>query len=86
MVFCLVVGGVTSPYTLSGPTTKKTLFICVSSLREGVKNKDFFVDALHNKVRPSMEVYITSFQLKINKIDVQGELHLSFRLSMQTTI
>ena len=33
MFFCLVVGGVTTPYTLSGPTTKKnTHFLCVSSL------------------------------------------------------
>ena len=31
--FCLVVGGVTPPYTLSGPTTKKNTFLCVSSLR-----------------------------------------------------
>ena len=31
--FCLVVRGVYPPYTLSGPTTKKTLFLCVSSLR-----------------------------------------------------
>ena len=32
VVFCLVVGGggVTPPYTLSGPTTKKnTFFMCV---------------------------------------------------------
>ena len=35
VVFCLVVGGVTPPYTLSGPTTKKTLFLCVSSLIGG---------------------------------------------------
>ena len=28
--FCLVVGGVTPPYTLSGPTTKNnTFFMCV---------------------------------------------------------
>ena len=32
VVFCLVVGGVTPPYTLSGSTTKKTFFLCVSSL------------------------------------------------------
>ena len=34
VVFCLVVGGVTPPYTLSGPTTKKTTFLCVSSLND----------------------------------------------------
>ena len=27
--FCLVVGGVTPPYTISGPTTKKTTFFYV---------------------------------------------------------
>ena len=33
VVFCLVVGGVTPPYTLSGPTTKKnTFFMCVLPL------------------------------------------------------
>ena len=33
VVFCLVVGGVTPPAPLSGPTTKKTtFFLCVSSL------------------------------------------------------
>ena len=32
LFFCLVVVGVTPPYTLSGPNTKKTLFLCVSSL------------------------------------------------------
>ena len=31
--FCLVVGGVTPPYTLSGPTTKKTLFYVCLPLR-----------------------------------------------------
>ena len=31
--FCLVVRGVYPPYTRSGPTTKKTTFLCVSSLR-----------------------------------------------------
>ena len=30
--FCLVVRGVYPPYTLSGTTTKKTFFLCVSSL------------------------------------------------------
>ena len=39
VVFCLVVGGVTPPYTLSGPTTKKHFFLCVSSLR--AKTIDF---------------------------------------------
>ena len=32
VVFCLVVRGVYPPYTLSGPTTKKNTFLCVSSL------------------------------------------------------
>ena len=33
--FCLVVRGVYPPYPLSGPTTKKTLFIlCVSSISD----------------------------------------------------
>ena len=31
-IFCLVVGGVTPPYTLRGPTTKKNTFLYVSSL------------------------------------------------------
>ena len=30
--FCLVVRGVYPPYNLSGPTTKKITFLCVSSL------------------------------------------------------
>ena len=30
VIFCLVVGGFTPPYTLNGPTTKKnTFFMCV---------------------------------------------------------
>ena len=29
VLFYLVVGGVTPPYTLSGPTTKKTIFFYV---------------------------------------------------------
>ena len=34
IVFCLVVGGVTPPYTLSGPNTKKnTFFMCVFPIR-----------------------------------------------------
>ena len=32
VVYCLVFRGVYPPYTLGGPTTKKTLFLCVSSL------------------------------------------------------
>ena len=40
-VFWLVVGGVTPPYTLSGPTTKKiNIFLCVSTLTSSIlKNK-----------------------------------------------
>ena len=40
---------------LNGPAIKRRTFFAVSR-REGVKKPDFFVDALHNKDRPSMEV------------------------------
>ena len=33
-----MVRGVYPPYTLSGPTTKKTLFLCVSSLKQSDDN------------------------------------------------
>ena len=44
VVFCLVVWGVYPPYTLSGPTTKKILFLCVSSLA-------------HTRVLPPVKVH-----------------------------
>ena len=33
-----MVRGVYPPYTLSGPATKKTLFVCVSSLKKLLQN------------------------------------------------
>ena len=44
--FCLVVGGVTPPYTLSGPTTK----LCVSSLICKVKGSVFCAYKLNPNV------------------------------------
>ena len=47
VVFCLVVGGVTPPYTLNGPTTKKiTFFMCVfpKGRASTTKKLDFFIN------------------------------------------
>ena len=39
MFFCLVVRGVYPPYTLSGPTTKKPLFLFVFSLMKALAGR-----------------------------------------------
>ena len=75
VVFCLVARGVYPSYTLSGPTTIKTTFLCVSSLT------DYHIFVILNRIlmayTPCLhptKLCIEEFELNIKKASRKEKL------------
>ena len=78
-VFWLVVRGVYPPYTLSGPTTKKKHFLCVSSLRHQLWSEECILTCMKHSLQVIAVKVVKTNTLYIYIYTIHMYIHLLTR-------